>query len=168
MHQKCLAAEDSGPGTPSAVLRTLLPAFEDDGSDTSTLTRDNVDQWLARASKFALLDHLMGEVRGCARRVGLWDATCLGTPALRSRSQPSFLPPPSTLTKPPSPLLLTVLDQVRAIGQRMVVVSNSTQVLDLIEALCNVRKYGLLRLDGQTSSDKRQPMVPTPPLCAPP
>ena len=52
-----------------------------------------------------------------------------------------------------------IVVQVRALGERLVVVSNSTQVLDLICALCDVRKLGFLRLDGKTDSDKRQPMV---------
>lgn len=42
---------------------------------------------------------------------------------------------------------------------RIVVVSNYTQTLDLIAMLCRERNYPVLRLDGSTGMSKRQKLV---------
>ena len=42
---------------------------------------------------------------------------------------------------------------------RIVIVSNFTQTLDLFTALCRERDYPCLRLDGSTSIAKRQKLV---------
>ncbi len=49
--------------------------------------------------------------------------------------------------------------QSKAIGDRIVIVSNSTQVLDIVQGLCIAKRFSSCRLDGKTDSDKRQPMV---------
>mmetsp|Transcript_26300 Transcript_26300/g.43079 ORF Transcript_26300/g.43079 Transcript_26300/m.43079 type:complete len:716 (+) Transcript_26300:238-2385(+) len=60
---------------------------------------------------------------------------------------------------------ISVLDQmlsnIKAEGQddAMVLVSNYTQTLDLFEVMCRARKYSYLRLDGTTSTSKRQKLV---------
>ncbi|CAD7701124.1 unnamed protein product [Ostreobium quekettii] len=57
-------------------------------------------------------------------------------------------------------LLARMLDFLhRGTSDRIVVVSNYTQTLDLIAALCRDRKYPHLRLDGSTSIAKRQKLV---------
>ncbi|KAI7815781.1 SNF2 family N-terminal domain-containing protein [Gamsiella multidivaricata] len=43
--------------------------------------------------------------------------------------------------------------------ERVVLVSNFTQTLDILEAICTSRQYGLLRLDGSTPTQKRQEFV---------
>lgn len=42
---------------------------------------------------------------------------------------------------------------------KIVLISNYTQTLDLIEKMCRTRKYGCLRLDGTMSISKRQKLV---------
>jgi hypothetical protein len=56
-------------------------------------------------------------------------------------------------------LLDSFLQECKVIGDRVVIVSNSTQVLDIIQGLCVARNHKLMRLDGSTAADKRQPMV---------
>ncbi|XP_045214177.2 DNA repair and recombination protein RAD54B-like [Mercenaria mercenaria] len=43
--------------------------------------------------------------------------------------------------------------------EKIVVVSNHTKTLDLIQCLCNQKQYQYLRLDGQTPTSKRQELV---------
>ena len=43
--------------------------------------------------------------------------------------------------------------------ERIVLVSISTQVLDLLEELCNHYQYPCLRLDGSTAAQQRQKVV---------
>ncbi|KAI8521239.1 DNA repair and recombination protein rad54b [Branchiostoma belcheri] len=43
--------------------------------------------------------------------------------------------------------------------ERIVVVSNYTQTLDMVQELCKVQGYGYLRLDGSTPTGKRQQIV---------
>ena len=43
--------------------------------------------------------------------------------------------------------------------EKIVIVSNWTSTLDIIESLCKSRSYALLRLDGKTSTKERQPLV---------
>jgi DNA repair and recombination protein RAD54B len=43
--------------------------------------------------------------------------------------------------------------------EKVVVVSNWTATLDVIQNLCKVRKYGFLRLDGSTNAKDRQGLV---------
>ncbi|KAK9916056.1 hypothetical protein WJX75_007902 [Coccomyxa subellipsoidea] len=52
-----------------------------------------------------------------------------------------------------------MLALLRPTGERIVVVSNSTQVLDLIGQLCREKAYPALRLDGTTTLKKRAKMV---------
>ena len=42
---------------------------------------------------------------------------------------------------------------------RIVVVSNYTQTLDLVAQLCRERRYPFLRLDGSTGIGKREKLV---------
>lgn len=42
---------------------------------------------------------------------------------------------------------------------KVVVVSNSTSALDLIQALCDQHSYGTVRIDGATNVNKRQDIV---------
>ena len=39
---------------------------------------------------------------------------------------------------------------------KIVLISNYTQTLDLIEKMCRYKKYGVLRLDGTMNINKRQ------------
>ena len=51
------------------------------------------------------------------------------------------------------------LKQLRKSGDRVVLVSNYTQTLDLLENLCITNKYPFLRLDGSTQTSTRQNLV---------
>lgn len=44
-------------------------------------------------------------------------------------------------------------------SDKIVVISNYTQTLDLVERLCGIRKWPLFRLDGSMQITKRQKMV---------
>ena len=50
-------------------------------------------------------------------------------------------------------VLFRLLQSLRAMkeGDRIVIVSNSTSVLDIIESICRESRYPVLRLDGTTS-----------------
>lgn len=49
--------------------------------------------------------------------------------------------------------------KTRVSTERVVVVSNYTQTLDIIQSLCEKSHYQFLRLDGQTATSKRQSLV---------
>lgn len=51
-----------------------------------------------------------------------------------------------------------MLDELRSNGDRdkLVIVSNFTQTLDIIAALCKVKKIAYFQLDGSTPIKKRQ------------
>ncbi|XP_027053891.1 DNA repair and recombination protein RAD54B-like [Pocillopora damicornis] len=52
-----------------------------------------------------------------------------------------------------------ILTQIRSTRERVVLVSNYTQTLDLLQRLCEDRGYDFLRLDGKTPTSKRQSLV---------
>lgn len=59
---------------------------------------------------------------------------------------------------------LTLLDRMlhefhRTTSEKVVIVSNWTATLDVIQDLCQWRKYNYLRLDGSTNSKDRQGLV---------
>lgn len=59
---------------------------------------------------------------------------------------------------------LTVLERMLAriraeTNDKIVLISNFTQTLDIIQAMCRERRYGCLRLDGTLSINKRQKLV---------
>ena len=56
-------------------------------------------------------------------------------------------------------MVIVFILQSKVVGDRVVVVSNSTAVLDIVEGMCIARQHKSFRLDGSTDSDKRQPMV---------
>lgn len=57
-------------------------------------------------------------------------------------------------------VLEQLMQQMRATGkERIVVVSNYTQTLDMIGRLCNWRNWPVIRLDGSTNVTKRQKLV---------
>ena len=51
------------------------------------------------------------------------------------------------------------MKQLRKSTDRVVLVSNYTQTLDLLENLCTMNKYPFLRLDGSTKTSSRQELV---------
>jgi len=51
------------------------------------------------------------------------------------------------------------LKRLRKTGDRVVLVSNYTQTLDLLQSLCVTNKYSFLRLDGTTQTSARQDLV---------
>lgn len=58
----------------------------------------------------------------------------------------------------------TVLERMLArirqdTNDKIVLISNFTQTLDMIEKMCRTRRYGCLRLDGSLSINKRQKLV---------
>ncbi|XP_031557319.1 DNA repair and recombination protein RAD54B-like [Actinia tenebrosa] len=55
--------------------------------------------------------------------------------------------------------LSKMLDNISFMKERVVVVSNYTQTLDVIQKLCEARDYRFLRLDGNTATSKRQSLV---------
>lgn len=57
-------------------------------------------------------------------------------------------------------VLERMLARIRAdTNDKIVLISNYTQTLDLIEKMCRLRRYGLLRLDGTMAIAKRQKLV---------
>jgi len=56
-------------------------------------------------------------------------------------------------------VLSHILAQIHREGERVVLVSNYTQTLDLLQKLCENRSYEFLRLDGKTPTSKRQSLV---------
>jgi DNA repair and recombination RAD54-like protein len=57
-------------------------------------------------------------------------------------------------------LIANMLDVMRReTDDRIVIVSNYTQTLDLFGALCQERDYPFVRLDGSTNAKKRQALV---------
>lgn len=57
-------------------------------------------------------------------------------------------------------VLERMLARIRAdTNDKIVIISNYTQTLDLVEKMCRLRKYGLLRLDGTMAIAKRQKLV---------
>jgi len=50
-------------------------------------------------------------------------------------------------------------EMVQTTTDRIVLVSNYTKTLDVMAKLCKARKYGYLRLDGDTTVSKRQTLV---------
>ncbi|KAJ3414587.1 DNA-dependent ATPase protein rad54 [Chytridiales sp. JEL 0842] len=56
-------------------------------------------------------------------------------------------------------LLDHMLAGIKAAGDKIVLISNYTQTLDLFEDLCRKRMWGVLRLDGTMTIPKRQKLV---------
>jgi len=56
-------------------------------------------------------------------------------------------------------LLDRMLRLLRPTGDRIVIVSNYTQTLDVVTHLCREKKYPVIRLDGSTAVGKRQKLV---------
>jgi len=59
---------------------------------------------------------------------------------------------------------MTIVDGIlremsRTTDDRIVIVSNYTQTLDILAKLCKMRNYGYIRLDGDTAVGKRQGLV---------
>lgn len=53
-----------------------------------------------------------------------------------------------------------LLDVIRTTTKdRVVIVSNFKQALDVIQTLCKIRSYRFLRLDGSTAKGQRQTLV---------
>lgn len=52
-----------------------------------------------------------------------------------------------------------MLSHMHDTGARVVLVSNYTQTLDLLQKLCETRDYEFMRLDGKTPTNKRQSLV---------
>lgn len=50
-------------------------------------------------------------------------------------------------------------DIYHSTDEKLVLVSNYTSTLDMLEALCNTRRYKCLRLDGSTQQKTRQDLV---------
>eukprot|EP00922_Rhytidocystis_sp_ex-Travisia-forbesii_P025931 GHVS01038024.1.p1 GENE.GHVS01038024.1~~GHVS01038024.1.p1 ORF type:complete len:627 (-),score=84.32 GHVS01038024.1:448-2328(-) len=55
--------------------------------------------------------------------------------------------------------LACLLQDIRTVGDRVVIISNYTQTLDLFEKLCRQLGYSCVRLDGATSVTKRHALV---------
>lgn len=59
-----------------------------------------------------------------------------------------------------SRLTISFLDHIkRTTDDKIVLISNYTQTLDLFEKMCRNKKYGCLRLDGTMNVNKRQKLV---------
>ncbi|KAJ3186291.1 DNA repair and recombination protein rad54b [Gaertneriomyces sp. JEL0708] len=57
-------------------------------------------------------------------------------------------------------VLFALLEQIKTLTrEKVVIVSNYTETLDIIAAICEERAYGYLRLDGKTAVSKRQDHV---------
>ena len=74
--------------------------------------------------------------------------------------------PPAYLSARPADEIgkLSLLDRMlsefyKTTQEKVVVVSNWTATLDVIQSLCRFRKYAYLRLDGSTNAKDRQGLV---------
>ncbi|KAI8608219.1 SNF2 family N-terminal domain-containing protein [Chytriomyces sp. MP71] len=56
-------------------------------------------------------------------------------------------------------LLHSMLGKIKALGDKIVLISNYTQTLDLFDLLCKQNQWGVLRLDGTMTIQKRQKLV---------
>ncbi|KAJ3025721.1 UNVERIFIED_CONTAM: DNA-dependent ATPase protein rad54 [Siphonaria sp. JEL0065] len=56
-------------------------------------------------------------------------------------------------------VLHNMLGKIKAVGDKIVLISNYTQTLDLFDKMCRVNQWGVLRLDGSMSIPKRQKLV---------
>jgi len=56
-------------------------------------------------------------------------------------------------------VLSHIMANMHCTGERVVLVSNYTQTLDLLQRLCENKGYDFLRLDGKTPTGKRQSLV---------
>ncbi|XP_014244880.1 DNA repair and recombination protein RAD54B-like [Cimex lectularius] len=54
-----------------------------------------------------------------------------------------------------------LLENLKGSKEKIVIVSNFTQTLDLLEKVCNVKEYKFLKFDGSTVSSKRNDIVNT-------
>ena len=52
-----------------------------------------------------------------------------------------------------------LLDAIKEVNEKVVVVSNSTKTLDIFQKLLARKKREFLRLDGKTSTEERQNLV---------
>ena len=77
---------------------------------------------------------------------------------------PGYDPEKSNKLRPELSGKFTVLDCLLAVvksssSDKVVLVSNYTQTLDMFESLCHLRNYGYVRLDGSMSIKKRAKVV---------
>ena len=77
---------------------------------------------------------------------------------------PGYDPEKSNKLRPELSGKLTVLDCLLAVvksssSDKVVLVSNYTQTLDMFENLCHLRNYGYVRLDGSMTIKKRAKVV---------
>ncbi|KAJ3136146.1 hypothetical protein HK100_002072 [Physocladia obscura] len=56
-------------------------------------------------------------------------------------------------------LLHNMLGKIKAASEKIVLISNYTQTLDLFEKMCQANQWGVLRLDGTMTIPKRQKLV---------
>ncbi|KAI9328313.1 putative DNA recombination and repair protein Rad54B [Zopfochytrium polystomum] len=56
-------------------------------------------------------------------------------------------------------LLKSMLHQIRELKEKIVLISNYTQTLDLFESLCRTMNWGTLRLDGSMTIKRREKIV---------
>ncbi|XP_078317379.1 DNA repair and recombination protein RAD54B-like isoform X2 [Crassostrea virginica] len=56
-------------------------------------------------------------------------------------------------------VLSEILAQIHKVSEKIVIVSNHTKTLDILQQFCSNCGYGFLRLDGQTSTNIRQEIV---------
>ncbi|KAJ1914778.1 DNA-dependent ATPase protein rad54 [Tieghemiomyces parasiticus] len=72
-----------------------------------------------------------------------------------ANSKPTWLPQYSGKML----LLDRMLAQISQTKDKIVLISNYTQTLDIFEHLCQIRRYGSIRLDGTMNTAKRQQLV---------
>ncbi|KAK6950016.1 hypothetical protein Daesc_008339 [Daldinia eschscholtzii] len=56
-------------------------------------------------------------------------------------------------------ILLSILDECKRIGDKVLIFSQSIPTLNYIEAVLNLKKFSLKRVDGSTKTDERQSIV---------
>ncbi|KAJ3386210.1 DNA-dependent ATPase protein rad54 [Entophlyctis sp. JEL0112] len=56
-------------------------------------------------------------------------------------------------------LLYEMLGKIKSASEKIVLISNYTQTLDLFEKMCHANQWGVLRLDGSMTIPKRQKLV---------
>ncbi|GAA5865026.1 hypothetical protein JCM8547_007686 [Rhodosporidiobolus lusitaniae] len=116
----------------------------------------------ARQGQLSVLDSLrkLANTPGLLMKEAKPDKGCEAIDEEVLEMIPEGLDPGSFSLSAKLSVLGTLLSELRTTTQeKIVVISNFTQTLDIVEAYCKRKKYPMCRLDGKTPQNDRIPMV---------